>query len=124
MRLLESISQVYPLMEDEFYNVLLDWNAQKLVELLEFCAQDLLRRRKTFKKKNGPLKPKKVKKRKRNERKDGVEMGKHLGRESKRSRRICKKEVVWWCSLSHSNIHKMHKNNIIAYAITLNSINV
>ena len=44
--------KVDPLMEDEFYNVLLDWNAQKLVELLEFFAQDLLRR-KLFKRKMG-----------------------------------------------------------------------
>ena len=44
------------------------------------CAQDLLRGRKTFEKKNGPLKPKKGEKRKRKGKKDGVEMGKHLGR--------------------------------------------
>ena len=41
--------KVDPLMEDEFYNVLLDWNAQKLEELLELCARYILRR-KTFEK--------------------------------------------------------------------------
>ena len=47
-------------MEDEFYNVLLDLNAQKLDELLELCARFIMK--KNFLKKNGPLKPKKVKK--------------------------------------------------------------
>ena len=44
-------------MEDGFYNVLLDLNAQKLDKLLELCARFI--RKKNFSKKNGPLKPEK-----------------------------------------------------------------
>ena len=48
-------------MEDGFYNVLLDLNAQKLDKLLELCARFI--RKKNFSKKNGPLKPKEGEKR-------------------------------------------------------------
>ena len=51
--------KVDPLMEDEFYNVLLDWNAPKIGRIIGVVRKIYIKKKNFWRKKNGPLKPEK-----------------------------------------------------------------